>query len=132
MLAAWLQVHGPHGMLGGSQLLLASTGDDFERGSTGTFFFELPAEQDCGAPLTRVQVGTRAVSGDGDARETTPESHDWASCLSQPSLLLLRAFLVTVVQPSDGMEHMVYCCAWGLLSELFGIGTVACERSMQP
>lgn len=48
-------------MLGGSALLLDSTKDDFERGSTGTFFFELPAGQDCGAPLTRVQVSGRAA-----------------------------------------------------------------------
>jgi hypothetical protein len=43
-------------MLGGSEINLDTSRNDFERGAVNTFVLEFPPEKDCGAPLHKVCV----------------------------------------------------------------------------
>ncbi len=54
----FITVSGPKGQLGLGELALANSSDAFERGQVDEFFLELPAEQDCGAPITKVSQNT--------------------------------------------------------------------------
>lgn len=51
-----LQIWGPNGMLGGSEIYLDNSKNNFERNMLDTFFLEFPEEQDCGTPLQKLYI----------------------------------------------------------------------------
>lgn len=50
----YVQVHGSKGMLGGSEISLDNSHNNFERNALDQFFLEFPEDKDCGTPITKV------------------------------------------------------------------------------
>lgn len=62
-----IQIWGPNGMLGGSEMPLNNSNNDFERSAVDTFVFDIPKEKDCGTPLQKVWGISIPVPGHGCA-----------------------------------------------------------------
>ncbi|PNH12713.1 Lipoxygenase y domain-containing protein 1 [Tetrabaena socialis] len=53
---AFVQLHGPGGMLNGAEIALDDSKNNFERNDADQFFFEFPQDKDCGTPLLKLVV----------------------------------------------------------------------------
>lgn len=49
-------------MLGGSEIYLDDSKDNFEKGSIDTFILDLPLDKDCGTPVEKVGGGHARMS----------------------------------------------------------------------
>uniref|UniRef100_A0A7S3VHN2 PLAT domain-containing protein n=1 Tax=Dunaliella tertiolecta TaxID=3047 RepID=A0A7S3VHN2_DUNTE len=52
----FIQIWGPNGMLGGSEIYLEDSKNNFEKGSIDTFVLDFPVEKDCGDPIEKLVV----------------------------------------------------------------------------
>ncbi len=92
----WVQLHGPNGMLNGAEISLDNSSNNFERGALDQFFFEFPADKDCGTPLSKasylgpVQASNHTPWGSGI--EGNGSSMAVATC--SPQLRGMAALLV--------------------------------------
>ena len=60
-----VQIWGPKGMLGGSEIPLDNSKNNFERGEVDTFLLDFPKERDCGYPLEKVWGGRAEGHSEG-------------------------------------------------------------------
>ncbi|KAG1672531.1 hypothetical protein FOA52_002840, partial [Chlamydomonas sp. UWO 241] len=62
----FIKLWGPAGMLGGSEINLDNSKNNFERGMLDTFFLEFPVEQDCSTPISKlvIECGNQGLGAD--------------------------------------------------------------------
>eukprot|EP00983_Pelagomonas_calceolata_P102319 1158792-Pelagomonas_calceolata.AAC.3 len=60
--AIFESIWGPNGMLGGSEIYLEDSKNNFEKGSIDTFVLDFPVEKDCGDPIEKVGLWNTCVA----------------------------------------------------------------------
>jgi len=87
-----VQIWGPKGMLGGSEIPLDNSKDNFERGEVDVFMLDIDKERDCGYPLEKASVDPPSVP--------PLHSHDYSRMIRKRATILSHARAHFITPPS--------------------------------